>query len=623
MPTEKATLKGKSLQFIFWAAAIFLSSVVLSQETIEPYMAMRLMVLSGILIAYLTVFYLFFKRSFFKISNPSNQLFFGGLLAFGIWQIITSILSAQPVEAFLPITKYFLFSTFLFLLFQNFKTQKNITTFFKLFTVMGIFHASTALIQYFTTKSTVDFSANMGWFLGHRNLLGSYLSATIFFSIYLFINKKGVWKIIGFAGTGLSLVAILLSQSRSAWLAVLVGMAVWMSLSFLKRETKSLNIKSVILPLAALLFISIGAIVLLSGSEERNSLSKRIQSIVKLETAGNETEPEAGSIAFRIKTWKQSLSMIGDHPITGVGSGSWKINIPKYGRGSYQESAGQISRAKAHNEYLHLTSENGIIGLLLLMGLVFLIVRNASVSTSFDNELFILVPALTALSVDALFSFPFDRIAHLSVLAFCIAAILFIVEKERISTHPKNKNWLLVGLFLTAIFGLFLGTELFKFEKYIKLSSSNFYQANHLEAIKNGKKAKSIFFGVSRKGDPAELFIGMAQQMSDDVEPGLETLESALKKHPNNPRIHNAIGTLFNYKKEYITATPYFEKGLTFAPDYDVLKKNLIVNYFRTERYRDCINISETLNIEDNKTLKAMYLKSFELELLQQNPDWK
>jgi len=115
----------------------------------------------------------------------------------------------------------------------------------------------------------------------------------------------------------------------------------------------------------------------------------------------------------------------------------------------------------------------------------------------------------------------------------------------------------------------------------------------------------------------------MAQQMSGDPTTGLRILESALKKHPSNPRIYNAIGTLFNYQKEYAKATPYLEKGLELAPDYDILKKNLIVNYFRTERYRDCINISETLNIEDNETLNAMYLKSFELELLQLNPDWK
>ena len=623
MPTEKATLKGTKLQFIFLAVTVFLSSVVLSKETIEPYMAMRLMVLSSILLAYLTVFYLFFKRPFLEISNRNTQVFLGGLFVFGVWQIITSFLSEQPVEAFLPITKYFLFSTFLFLLFQYFKTQKNIKPFIKLFAVMGIFHASAALIQYFTTKSILDFSANMGWFLGHRNLLGSYLSATIFFSIYLFIQKKGVWKIAGFAGTGLSLVAILLSQSRSAWLAFLVGIGVLMSLNFLKKDTKTLNLKSVILPLASLLFISIGAIVLLSGSEERNSLSKRINSIIKLETAGNESEPEAGSIAFRIKTWKQSLSMIGDHPITGVGSGSWKINIPKYGRGSYQESAGIISRAKAHNEYIHLTSENGIIGLLLFTGLVFLIGRSSSISTSANNEMYIIVAALTAISIDALFSFPFDRIAHLIVLAFCLAGILFLTEQESAPTLSKNKNLLLIGLFASTSFGLFLGTQLFKFEKYSKLSSSNFYQANHSEAIKNGKKAKSAFFGINRKGDPTELFIGMAQQMSGDADKGLTTLEVALQKHPNNPRILNAIGALFNYKKEYATATPYFEKGLTLAPDYDILKKNLIVNYFRTERYRDCINISETLNIEDNKTLKAMYLKSFELELLQLNPDWE
>lgn len=623
MPTETPTLKGKNLQFIFWAAAVFSSSVVLSQKTIEPYMAMRLMVLSGILLTYLAVFYLFFKRPIFKISNQSGQLFFGGILVFGIWQITTSLLSTHPTEAFLPITKYFLFSTFLFLLFQFFKTQKSIKPFFKLFTVVGIFHASAALFQYFMIENALDFSANMGWFLGHRNLLGSYLSATIFFSIYLFINKKGVWKIVGFAGTGLSLVAILLSQSRSAWLAFLAGSVVCLVLHFLKKGTKTLNLKSVVLPFSALLFISIGGIVLLSGDAERNSFSKRIESLIKLKTAGNEAEPESGSIAFRIKTWKQSLSMIGDNPITGVGSGSWKINIPKYGRGSYQESAGHISRAKAHNEYIHLTSENGIIGFLLLMGLIFLIVRNIPQVNTYNNESYILVAALTALSIDALFSFPFDRIPHLVVLAFCLAGILFLSKKENTSTFSKNKNLLLIGLFASTIFGLFLGTQLFKFEKYSKISSSNFYQANHSETIKNGKKAKSIFFGVSRKGDPVELFIGMAQQMSGNADEGLTTLETALKKHPNNPRILNAIGALFNYKKEYATATPYFEKGLKFAPDYDILKKNLIVNYFRTERYRDCINISETLNIESNETLKAMYLKSFELELLQLNPDWK
>jgi O-antigen ligase len=77
----------------------------------------------------------------------------------------------------------------------------------------------------------------------------------------------------------------------------------------------------------------------------------------------------------RARVWKASLPMIADHPVFGVGLGAYPTAYPRYDRGS-----GIYLVNAAHNDYLQLLCETGIVGGAVMIVCLSLLAR-LSIST--------------------------------------------------------------------------------------------------------------------------------------------------------------------------------------------------------------------------------------------------
>jgi len=64
--------------------------------------------------------------------------------------------------------------------------------------------------------------------------------------------------------------------------------------------------------------------------------------------------------------WENIFPMVGDYPVFGTGLGTFASAYPVYDR-----TGGEMRLTHAHNDYLELMSETGILGFLLLAGAVF------------------------------------------------------------------------------------------------------------------------------------------------------------------------------------------------------------------------------------------------------------
>lgn len=73
------------------------------------------------------------------------------------------------------------------------------------------------------------------------------------------------------------------------------------------------------------------------------------------------------SVGVRMQMWRATLRAIADRPLAGLGAGAWEAEIPRY-----QADGAQIETDYyAHNEFLQLVAEYGLVGwafLLLLAG---------------------------------------------------------------------------------------------------------------------------------------------------------------------------------------------------------------------------------------------------------------
>ncbi len=180
----------------------------------------------------------------------------------------------------------------------------------------------------------------------------------------LFLSYKSIFiKIILAFLFILSILNIIFTFSRGGF----VGLAVVLGLSTLVMIVqKKIKIAFIIFGLIVALVIS------LFVSQE---YWQRIGSIVNVREA---------SIAARLESWKAGLKMMKDHPFKGVGLGvfqyeyssisqtdpGYKVKVPKY----------------AHNSYIQVGAETGILGLLFFLGLIYFTFRDLFIASKFFKE---------------------------------------------------------------------------------------------------------------------------------------------------------------------------------------------------------------------------------------------
>ena len=78
----------------------------------------------------------------------------------------------------------------------------------------------------------------------------------------------------------------------------------------------------------------------------------------------------------------------------------------------------------------------------------------------------------------------------------------------------------------------------------------------------------------------------------------IEAMKRALALNPNHPQFINNMGTYYTQQGDFRTAIPYYEKALKLAPDLKTIKMNLALNYFNVGRYRDCINLLNSFDYQ-------------------------
>lgn len=144
------------------------------------------------------------------------------------------------------------------------------------------------------------------------------------------------------------------SWSRGAWLAFVVSIAV-LAFALPQKTWKSLLAAAVIAAAVILLWFS---------GRLPQSVVQRIASSTEEffafdDMRGVDITPENYAVVERLAHWQAALNMLQDHPWLGVGFGHYEIAYDRYRLMNWDEPLGH-----AHNYYLNILAESGIIGLL-------------------------------------------------------------------------------------------------------------------------------------------------------------------------------------------------------------------------------------------------------------------
>ena len=115
----------------------------------------------------------------------------------------------------------------------------------------------------------------------------------------------------------------------------------------------------------------------------------------------------------RLVLWKNTLTIIAAHPVAGVGIRNVQVHYPTAPDKSHHRLS--LHTQRVHNDYLQMYAELGLPALIVLIWLFVLIIRHASIlirtpdSAVWIPPALICLAAMAGLSVNAFFSFPFNR----------------------------------------------------------------------------------------------------------------------------------------------------------------------------------------------------------------------
>lgn len=597
--------------------------LIITSEPLDPVLIPRYLFLGIFLFVFIAVFFLLNKNYIPFRSLPQPVKIVLGLgAAYWLWSLVSMASSINFREGYLDTFRHGLNLVLLYVILVTvFKEGEQWMKIAKTIVIISLIQSLAGILQFYDIAFTEVPGANEKPFglMGNRNFFGSAQVYLIPFVLYVLMKAGKQWKYIaGISMAGL-VISILLSQTRSAWLAtaVLFVVATILMVIFLSAERKKWLIGSAVALLASAAIVS-GVIFTDSSGKLKTSVKERA---ISLTGSFSDNSTATVNVNERLKLWLKTGSIIKDNPLLGVGPGNWKIVIPAYGTANTAFANGIYSPDRPHNVYLQVASETGIPGALFYFGMWVMIAfcgfRVLIQKEPVNNKLpvILMMAGLSAVAVDAFFSFPIDRIEHnlyiMLMGGFILGAYTRQWLKEKLLPE-KTARPVLVFVFMLIAFNIFLGAKNYNFE--VRWKHTNVYntEGRYLETIEEAAKGKNSFAVMDVSGAPLELFTAHAYKQTRDYQSALQEIKKASAYHPNNARIYSEWGTIYTDLQKYDSAIIYYHKALQLTPTYEVPIKNLAANYFTMGNDSACVAELQKINIENDPYLQDMMRQALE-----------
>ncbi len=392
---------------------------------------------------------------FVAIGNPATDLIASSRLD-GLQ--LPPWYQAQSVWSFVPEkTRILLFSeigvlSFLILAVLMISTRQRALQLVTVLILIGVTHAGLGMGSKYLNLYLIDtaqldgnFGAAIGLFV-NRNHFAAYLSLSLFggltFVIRYFLKQKSRFKrvaissvpnpmmMLAFISSALILLAMSLSQSRagffSFFLSGLLLMSVTWGLSFV--GAKSAGRASVKPAFGAFVFLFIVGLCALFLDD---SLRAR-------------TSPTNLVLGERLEQWRVTWDVIQQQMVFGYGGNSYTDVFQLFREDSVLRP---LIYNQAHNDYLHIWLELGLVGLLLWLATLVLVFRRGIIEFVKNDStlvragllasLIVLLAALIQSSVD--FNLQLLSIRILFFLVVAVVLSLPCIEHQRVPKKLSEK----------------------------------------------------------------------------------------------------------------------------------------------------------------------------------------
>lgn len=596
------------------AVLIFILPVLFSRVTLDPVITVRYIFLSVFILLFLLFFFII-KKINFALGLPVKIIFASGI-AFGIWSVLSLFSAINPSAGYYETARHFLNLILLFGVFVTAqKEEGQILKLCKAVLLMSIAQSLAGILQYYDLAFTDLPGANAKPFglMGNRNLFGSAQALVIPFIIFVLYKAGKLWKYLAVAAITGVVVSIVISQTRSAWLAATSIIIVSFLLVIIFSPP---NRRKWIAGLLITTISIIALVTLLLTLDKENTLTQSVKQRAASLTRSDGKSESAENVNERIKIWKKTIEVIKDKPVLGTGVGNWNLTIPAYGTEGLIWAYGAFVPDRPHNVYLQVLSETGIPGMTFYFGMwagiviiAFKIIIKRSQPEDRRVLSILMLSGLFAFAVDCMFSFPAERIEHslYTILMGGIILACYINNELKTERNGKQNSFFTAGLFLIAFINLFMGIKKYNFEEHMNITAAYDKEHRYQEVIDEAEAGKNNYVTIDQNGKSLEVYTSLAYKELKDFDNAIEEAHKAKKYNPNSAMVYNNLGTIYTDLKKYDSAVNCYLKALKLTPHFEILYKNLAVNYFQLGNYAACI---QALDKVEKKGQDSAYLNS-------------
>ncbi len=538
------------------------------------------------------------------LKNPVVLIYAVSILIVGI-SIFWATNQSEAICEFLKRATFFIL--FLYLIIFVLPKENSRLALTKAFVLLSLIISLVGIFQLLKILSESKYSIESIYLItgnfAQKNIFSEVLFIAFTFSVYGIAIFDKIWKKAAIIGALLNLLLIAFLMTRAIWVAFFVslGFTLLLYLFYASKSQLGNKLKPILRYFVIIFGIAIIAVVVISVIDKNKTIQNHL---------ANTTNIKEGNSFHRLNLWKKTISLAQEKPLLGVGAGNWRIEILQYDL-QVTTDRGRIMPDRAHNDYLQILAENGIIGLvtllLLFALLLYFCVRTLKKTENFQDSFFILILffALVGYMVDSFFAFPRERIEMQIFLNIIVAFIVFEYNNK---FKKDNETKLQISIKPLAVVILCV-LSISSYATYKRLQSEigikRIYTYsklnNHEQIIKITNEIYSSFSTISPFCDPImQIRAASLYQTKNDLNLVLETYNKSLKDSPYHIETLKGLAVVHANNKDYSKAFEYINTALKYAPT-DVQIKTLKAKIFlSSNKIDEAYKTLRTINPKDN-----------------------
>jgi len=631
MKILKKTLNHFDFFILTCVTVLFIPFFGLS-STIDPVLTPRFLAWSIAVFLLLVSFLIQLCKNSDKIDySILRRMIFPAFLGYLLFSLISLTKALNITEGIYEILKLLVSIVYVFLATIILSKNKNyISILIKTIIIAAKILSLIGLYEYFTYGFGESGLYPITGTMAQRNQFSSALFLMLPFCLYSIFVFNNYWKALCIIPTTLILILLLLNQTRSVWLALLVSTAatiIALMLLFLFRKSKTVKepvtyvFKMPVYIVTVLVIVGTVFGYLYLRENSTNSLGDRFNSIFS---------PAHKHNVIRISMWKQTLELARDNPICGVGAGNWKIIFPSYGIKDFpdRQMFKTLFFVRPENDYLWILSEVGFFGFIFylsLFGIIFwYIFKILNKHTDAADKLLSILMffGFVGYMVISSFTFPRERIFHSMFLLMMMVIVISLYHRASGSRKNLSRLFMFAVGIPAAILLVLAGVN-----GYIRLNAE-VYTKRALAArkakawpavINEIDKAYSPFATLDPMSTPLKWYRGEANFLMNNNTQALEDFKQAYKAHPYHIHVLNNLGTCYEIACDHDNAVFYYKKALQMLPEFEEALINLGATYYNTGRYEEAYDTFLRCNPDTKDSRLKMYLQITKKELDKNN----